>query len=517
MKFNNKSIISVLFIALSLSSCTKQFEDINSNEFAAKKVSVASLLKGMQTYVIPTQVHLNQFHEVLAAGSFSGYLANTPNWTSKFSTYNPPQDWIKAPFNDVISGIYPNYELIHANTSDPIYLALAELYRIASMHRITDTFGPIPYSKMSAAGGNTGGGNALSAPYDSQEEVYTHFITGLDYVIKTLTENKAADPGKYQTADGVYDGNVIKQIKFANSLKLRIAIRISLVNPTLAKKIAEEAYSHEIGVIKANDENASLTVSGTNPLFEQISNWGDDRAGADIIAYMNGYKDPRRAKMFTTSTLGTAANDNFIGLRTGIDVPNRDVAVLYSAPIVKTDDKILWMSAAEVTFLRAEGALRGWTMGGNAKDLYNQAIQLSFSQWGADGADAYLNNNTNTPQSYVDPRFSFNNTGTVSSIKIKWDDAANFETNLERIITQKWIANFPLSNEAWAEFRRTGYPNLMRIPTNKSGGSVTTERMMRRIPFPQTEYAENQANIRKAVQMLKGPDVGGTNLWWDVK
>ena len=191
--------------------------------------------------------------------------------------------------------------------------------------------------------------------------------------------------------------------------------------------------------------------------------------------------------------------------------------MFYSMPIVDVTTPIMWMNAAEVAFLRSEGALRGWSMGGTAEALYNEGITLSFAQLGASGADAYINNSSSMPASYVDPLGTYTYGGAASTAKIKWDGSNDFETNLEQIITQKWIAMYPLGNEAWAEFRRTGYPKLMPVVLNKSGGTVNTEKMIRRLPYPDTEYTENAENIFNAIQMLGGPDTGGTNLWWDVK
>jgi len=521
----NKSISKIVLLAIAvcgMNACTSNFDDINKNpygvdeeELGREGYNIGASLTGLQSFVIPTKEHLHQFHEVLAAGSFSGYTAATPEWTAKFSTYNPPQDWIKAPFNDVIAGIYPYYEQMHAVTEEPVALAFAKLLRVASMHRVTDTFGPIPYSKMSAAGG-TEGGSSLTAPYDSQEDVYKNMITELNEVIEVLTENQLMNPDNYKNFDKVYSGNIVKWVKFANSLKLRIAMRISYSSPTLAKETAESAVSHPVGVITANEDNAYLTVT-TNPFELQVVQWGDDRAGADITSYMNGYNDPRREKYFRVSTFTGGITNGYHGLRSGIDVSSKTTMMQYSMPIVNVSDPILWMCAAEVYFLRAEGALRGWSMGSTAKELYENGITLSFGQHGASGANVYINDDTSTPNSYVDPLGTYTYGGATSSIKIKWDESASFEVNLERIITQKWIAMFPLSNEAWAEFRRTGYPRLMPVVLNKSGGTISTERMIRRLPYPDTEYNENAENIFNAIQMLGGPDTGGTNLWWDTK
>ena len=269
----------------------------------------------------------------------------------------------------------------------------------------------------------------------------------------------------------------------------------------------------------SNDDDAELTLSSTNP-FEVVMyeyNGGDSRVSGDITSYMNGYNDPRRAAMFTPAEF-EGYTDQFIGIRSGISIPDGKIAHQYSNYKVATDSKLIIMNAAEVAFLRAEGALRGWNMGGTAKQFYEQGVNLSFEQWGVTGADSYLADNASTPAKYTDPTGTNSYTGSTSTVTIAWDDAASFETNLERIITQKWIANFPLGQEAWAEIRRTGYPKLMPVMVNNSGGVVSSERGPRRLAYPQEERLNNQENYQQAVSsLLGGADNMATDLWWAKK
>lgn len=175
------------------------------------------------------------------------------------------------------------------------------------------------------------------------------------------------------------------------------------------------------------------------------------------------------------------------------------------------------MNAAEVAFLKAEGALRGWNMGVDAGEAYKQGITLSFAEWGAGGADAYMKDSKKTAANYVDPLTSSNNINAVSHITIAWDESDSKDKNLERIITQKWIAMFPNGHEAWTEYRRTGYPQLFPVKVNNSAGTIDTDIQIRRMPFAKSEYTLNPEGIRKAVELLGGPDNGGTRLWWDVE
>ena len=176
------------------------------------------------------------------------------------------------------------------------------------------------------------------------------------------------------------------------------------------------------------------------------------------------------------------------------------------------------MNAAEITFLRAEGALRGWNMGGDAKSLYEQAITLSFDQYGLTGANTYVADSQNKPQAYTDPMRTYSVAAPASTITIAWQDGDDkFEANLERIITQKWIAMFPCTVEAWSEYRRTGYPKLLPVVVNNSGGVINDKVIkIRRLWYPPREYSNNQY-ITEAVKMLGGDDNGATPLWWDKK
>ena len=171
------------------------------------------------------------------------------------------------------------------------------------------------------------------------------------------------------------------------------------------------------------------------------------------------------------------------------------------------------MSTAEVYFLRAEGALRGWNMGGTAKDLYEAGIKASFEQNGVEGAAAYTADNTKLPKDYVDPLNPANNAQAISKITVAW--GTDKEKNLEKIITQKWIATYPDGQEAWSEFRRTGYPKLFRISNNQSNGLISTELGVRRLAFSNSEVSNNKEGAASGVAALGGPDNGATRLWWD--
>lgn len=520
-----KSKILRLFLAgivLCASACTANYMDINKEPSTVDKDQMEAdgyltriPLVALQGLVIPNDVNMHQFIECLLGGSMGGYLADSnQGFRQKYSTYNPEEHWIQVPFNDLIPNTFQNFNKLISLSEDKVQIAVAAITKIAIMARVTDIYGPVPYSKIGEDGKQT-------APYDSQKEIYTSFFTELDEAIEVLTTHRT---DKFTPlADKVYGGNVENWAKFANSLKLRLAMRVVNADEALAKTKAEEAVNSEVGVFTSNSDNATFETT-KNPfrvvMYEY--NGGDSRISADITSYMNGYSDPRRAAYFTESVFtedanGDPINNGFFGLRSGVIIPKGEYRK-YSNMKVESGDKLLWMNAAEVAFLRAEGALRGWNMQGSAESLYNTGITLSFEQWGVNGADAYLANSDKTPQPYKDPQGFFSYTGTPSTITIKWNSSVSFEKNLEQIITQKWIANFPLGHEAWAEFRRTGYPKLMEALDNKSSSTVNDKRMARRLMYPQSEYTENAVNVSNAVsEYLFGPDNMGTDLWWAKK
>ena len=106
-------------------------------------------------------------------------------------------------------------------------------------------------------------------------------------------------------------------------------------------------------------------------------------------------------------------------------------------------------------------------------------------------------------------------TAAVSTINIAWNDSDK-DKSLERIITQKWIALFPNGHEAWTEYRRTGYPYLFKVLVNNSSNTIDSDIQIRRMPYPPSEKTVNEENLKKAIELLGGPDNGGTRLWWDV-
>jgi len=519
MKFNiykrfiNAGFIASLSLLLSV-SCTSNFEDMNRDparptdeEILEGNYKLGAFFPQMLNYAYPAQENAYQMGENLIGDPYGRYLSVANTWTATFSTFNAPAGWINSPFNDAFEKVYGGWTQVKEQTNGEGHLyAWAQILRVTAMQRITDMYGPIPYSQVES-------GN-IAVGYDSQEQVYKSMFNDLDAAINTLTEFVAENPGYTAMAsfDQVYGSDFSKWIKYANSLKLRMAMRIVYADPALAKQKAEEAVNHPGGLISANNDIAENAFP-SNPVWMMTSSWGDSRACADIIAYMNGYNDPRVGQYFTKNQ--HAGGSEYLGLRTGIAISSKSWADMYSSTTYGQTQKTLWMNAAETAFLRAEGALRGWNMGGTAQDLYEEGIRLSFSQWLAGGVDSYINNDTSTPAGIEDPDATLA-AEPISTITVKWNETDPFEKKLERLMTQKWIAMYPLGMEAWSEQRRTGYPHFFPVLVNSGDDSNLTTRLASRIPFPPDEKNNNAQNYEEAVRLLGGgSDNYSTKLWWD--
>lgn len=520
----------VAALASVLMGCTGNYLNINTNPYEVSKdqtltdgYAIGAAITALCGTVVSTDVNTAQFTDCLLGGPMGGYYSTTGAFEKTIDNYNATDDWTRVfmASDRIIPTLYSNLNELKNITEDPVTLAIAQTIKVAAMLRVTDTYGPIPYTQI-------GQGGKITVPYDSQEAVYDAMFAELDEVIATLTENKLS--GISPNADPVYDGTAVKWCKFANSLKLRMAMRIVYADPVKAQKYAEEAVSHEIGVFASNADNATLRTVAFgdkgNPLYTAIkynqptgcNTGGDTHAAADIICYMNGYNDPRRPVYFIPSEF---EGFEYAGIRIRIEKPAlNSVGRKYSGVNISPSDPLVWMNAAEVAFLKAEAkAVFDFNMGaGSAEEFYNEGVRLSFEQHNVAGYEAYIMDDTSRPASYIDPAGLNNYSSVLSDITIKWDEGAPVEKKQERIITQKWIANFNNGNEAWADYRRTNYPALMPASDagNKSDGLVSSEFGARRMKYPLAEYTNNGENVNAAVsQHLGGPDRMSTRLWWD--
>ncbi|CEN43085.1 RagB/SusD family nutrient uptake outer membrane protein [Capnocytophaga canis] len=537
MKKHIISVKSLAFLALAtaLGGCTDKFEDYNRDTFAlteelkkADWMHLKAFFPQMEQSIYYNNSKGNwefQIAQNLNADMFGGYLTPpTPfNGDKNNINYHMMEGWNQFAFGMYNNNIMKPWFNVKAETLDKkeslnVY-AISLILKVAGMHKSTDLYGPIPYSKYGLGGTTT--------PYDSQEAIYDQFFTELDEAVSYLEAHLAGpnkDVNSLGDSDLIYGGVHTKWLKWANSLRLRLAMRVSKVNPSLAQKEAEKAINNAYGVFTTNADNVLVpTINIGHPLIVVANDYNDSRMSADMESILTGLKDPRLSEYFSKATdKDENVNGKYKGIRQGINMKAKDLRSGYSTLGARFDmskrniTPITLMTAAEVYFLRAEGVLRGWNMGDTAENLYKKGIELSIEQWGVSGANAYIENDTNKPADYTDPKEKLYDKPAVSTVTVKWDEGASNEEKLEKIITQKWIAMFPDGAEAWAEFRRTGYPKLFPIEVNNSGGEIDSNVMIRRLRFPENERTgTNKEEVAKAVQFLKGKDSPGTRLWWD--
>ena len=533
-----KYIVGVLALSL-FTAC--DFQKVNTNEFELLPeeglmdgISIGGPITAMQKCVFPVGTQAdgtsvaNRYQTAynLAADCWSGYFGQNNNWGGPNNlNYFLKDGWVASSYTESYSTVVPLWQDLKGKTETqfPEVFALAQILKISAWHKATDMFGPIPYKEA--------GKGLITVPYDSQEEVYKSMFKELSDAIEVLT--KYADNGNSKllpNADAVYAGDVHKWVVYANSLMLRLAMRVYYADAALSKKYALQAVNHSYGVMKTKDDEAKMergaNLEFKNNLDVLINQYNECRMGSSMLAYLGGYQDPRLPKYFNTSTVSQAVTvgtyGKYSGVPTGHDVSSNDAFRDSSRPAITSTTPTYWMRASEVYFLLAEAALHGFAVGGTAESLYEKGIEMSFEENGIASSEVadYMSSGLK-PSAYS---FHLTNPGVnvdvpaVTEATTAW--SGTDEEKLEKIMIQKWIALYPNGQEAWTEYRRTGYPKLHSVVTNYSNGEVDSEVGIRRMRFPtnKSTSAEDIANLESARKLLRGGlDKAGTRLWWDNK
>lgn len=536
MKSNmkNKYIYLIIYTIIALGlSCTDDFEKINKNPLYPDKemeqldgILNSAYLPSLQKNVIAVgtasdaTVFVNKYQVAynLAGDSWAGYLSprdNKFNGGQSFTTFFFIEGWVNNVFSWMTTDVFApwiqlkNINMTGDNPNKEMY-AIAQITKIMALHRTTDMFGPMPYSGV--------GSGSFTVEYDSQETIYKSFFEELEEASNILfsfySEGNTQIPFT-KDADIVYEGNVENWIRLANSLMLRLAIRVRYADEGLAKTYAEKAVSHSIGLIETVDQIAEMSKGAGLDMRHSLKTindeYNDTRMGATIQSYLKGYNDPRMSKYFTNS--GDKA------VRAGIP-QTQNAYESASRPNIEAETATYWIKASEVLFLKAEGALAGFNMGGrSAKDLYEAGIRMSFEENKVNLGN-YLSS-SGQPSNYIDPTNIYS-AGAPSSVTVTWNESAEVESKLEKIITQKYLAIYPDGQEAWSEWRRTGYPRQIPPAVNFTNEDVVKsdghKNGVRRMPYPRNEYDNNIENLNKAISTyLGGIDNAATNVWWDKK
>ena len=536
-RYKKSILMSGVALIFAMTGCTDNFEQTNTNPtgLTSSQIQLKSFMQEAMLSIYYNQSNGNweyQLVQNLNADLYSGYLAIPTPFASNNnnSLYYMKDGWNSMTLNyGLLHVMKPCTTILSTQTADD-YVAIAEILKVAGMSKVVDTYGPIPYTKAMQGG--------LAVEYDTEETVYKSFFTDLADATARLTKfiQTNGDQPDRLGFDLMCGKSHKTWLQFANTLRLRLAMRVVKVAPDLAKSEAEAAVANAYGLLE--NTNVQVVNSNTrNPLMVICRDYNDCCIGASFESILKGYNDPRLAKMALPvgwmkkgdikdqNGKETGSAGQIHGVRNGFEVPTGGEYKMYSIPMVNTDGSnpmstdypLPIMKRAESFFLRAEGALRGWAMGGTAEDFYNKGIKASFDDYGVSSDyDAYINGTT-LAADYVDPHNPALNIKGMNDVPVKFLANGTNEQKLQQIITQKWIAGFPEGLNAWSEFRRTGYPKLFPIVNNHSEFPELTNLGIRRMPFCNDEKNNNKAGYESGVKILssRGGDNIATRLWWD--
>jgi hypothetical protein len=514
-------------------------DSISAQELAYLQSNISALNATFRTLSYEGVYNDYQITTNLTHDIYCGYFANmNPSWIMDAPSYMYHAGWSDARWNHFYLRRTVEYAALaracwfvghdfKAGTGPYLNLyGMTRIYYAFLISMLTDTYGDIPLTDEQLQG--------LSSPkasaFRTQEEVYDIIFRMLDDALAHIDPSRAGafNPGE---DDRCYGGDAGKWMRFANTLRLRLALRLSNVDPAKARKEGEAALAHAAGLMKDEKDNlrtvpkfAPVELGGENSGGDENIHalcsykWNDAGMNKDIeVAYktLSDVQDPRCAVCWyrpleerSTESNPVESTRDFTGSRSGdfnIQKPTYIHSLLRSYATNSKqprDDawfgygrESVWLSYAESRFLLAEASLRGWNgaMGKGPFDYFLEGISASMRYYHISYAEE---------QMYI------------AGLKILQGQGDNpFAINdregmLEQIITQKWLAVFPNGNEGWAEFRRTDYPSFIALPMiNASGGDVPEGKFIKRIAYPSDAF-EGNSNAHYVST--------GVRVWWDV-
>ena len=502
--------------------------------------------------------HAYQRQFSLGPDNYAQYTT-VPHYDFMYGTLQTSYD-VSAEFNGGPNGLYLLVKnamvplLNHpAIDSIPEMKAIYLLMFDYSTQEIADIHGALPYEEFLV--------NKQGAPftYNGVEHIYKSIVSHIDLITACLrhyetrpdwykTKLQALMDENLEISKDKYLGNkgMDSWIRFANSLKLRIAMHCVKVEPELSRKWAEEAVAG--GVIETTDQEFALMgmqLGFGHPLNMIWISWNDARLSASFESLLMSLDHPytKGEYPFFKKNGGAMVNQKtgeileadtrIVGLREGIHpgmgqsmATNPMLACSVFDKDYMAEAPLYIMKISEVDFLRAEGAIRGWNMGGSAQFFYERGIRYAYLFERSETyfheeydmlVEDYLARAEAVPYTYHDPLGNVDDEPSVTKIGVKWDESDSQETKLEKIITQKYIAGFPYSFEAWTDLRRTGYPKLFPVLNADEGdGTLKYGDIIRRAPFPDTDDASVADIIATGLDALGGEDWQSTRLWWDI-
>jgi hypothetical protein len=473
-------LVPLLAIALVAASCDSGLTGLNENPNSPGQVT--------PQYLFPNGVTDAVGH--VRSGGFD--LTFTSLWAQHIAMdrftdedrYSMRPDNIDDDWSDFYSEELEDFATIIQQTDateSPNLVGPALVMKSWTYGVMTDIWGDIPYSEA-----NQGTDN-FTPKYDRQQDIYNGLFTDLTAANDMMTMSGDG----YGSADPIYVGDATKWKQFANSLRLRFALRLIKVDP--AKAQAEATAAIAAGVFTSNADNALLQWpgDGTNdsPFFRTFRTRDDQHVSKTLVDTLKALSDPRLA-VYADPVVSQLPDTVYVGAPNGLKDEDAIAIGLANTSRVgsayrQRDTPSILMTYAEVLFGEAEAAERGWIAGDPAV-FYNDAIRASMQYNGIadDVIDTYL----------ASPRVAYSSTD-----------------GLTQIALQKWIALFAQGTEAYAEYRRSGVPNLQPGPAVITDPKIVA----RRLTYPLSEQSFNNANLQEAVAAQGGASLND-RVWWDV-
>lgn len=497
-KYNVVLLLSIML--LSLGSCeTVDFGDINENPNGPTEFDTGGLLTAAQ-----------RRYSVIGGRSFLSVPTLFVQYQAQ-PVYQDPSRYAETPtdWSPYYSQTLMNLQQI-INISqdpeaveDPAYLAngsvdnqvgVARIMKVIIFKRLTDTYGPIPYTEALNP-------EIQTPAYTPQEEIYNDFITELREARDQLDPSETGPAG-----DIIYNGDVTNWQKLANSLLLSVGIQMSEVAPTLGENVFTEALNNEHGVIETIDEEAwyqpinvatlSNPWTAFRPADYNMSEFFQDALQGDAEDYSNDTFDAR-LRVYSTEPEAEGLPyglENYEGIGS-----NARISLYITSP----ESPFPWYTSAYAYLHRAEAAARGWT-DEDAEEMLRTGIIQSYRS-----TTNYYGQGPHTGTGELEPIDITDEADEFAASRLQ--DAQ--EVGILQVIgEEKWAALFPQGFAAWTEFRRTGYPNLTPSPDPLNAGEIPT-----RYLYPTNEINLNNANYQTGVSRLDpASDINTARVWWDV-
>lgn len=498
-------ILFILLISISV-SCGKDILDVNSNPNSPSESQVDP------TLLMPSAQVVFGYHHYGWLNRYTSFLVQ--HWATSSTQFrrHDRYDYNQTDFNTMWSELYAKVltdcETIIKQGQEknvPNWIACGKIFKAYVYSVMTDLWGDIPFSEALKGAENT------TPKYDKQQVIYPALIAMIDEGLAALDLAPGAK-GFVGTQDFIYAGNMSKWQKFGNSLKLRLLMRQSEVNPGAASTGIAAIISNpgQFPIFSSNADDAQLAFADAGQQQNPLAFWltarggnllntnpgasaGDFVASKTLVDIMNTNNDPRRPIYFLrpngqTDFVGWPNGNSTTGLTNAIIITLSRIGTQTSKTVFSSNTSpALFMTFAEISFIRAEAAARGWTAE-NAASLYKDGIEANMKKYNVSDPDiaAYL----------AQPQVIF----PVLQID-----------QLNAISREKYVALFCQGIEAYSDWRRRNFPVLPA-----SNFNITNDVIPTRIPYAQDEVNLNTASLNAAKALFTNPNEILNKVWWDV-